>query len=417
MEDLLFISHRIPFPPDKGDKIRSWNFFRHLAERYRIHLACFIDDPNDRQYVEALRERCTESFFAELSPGLARLKSLRQLVTGEALTLGYFHSGAMERWIADLVARRRPQRAFVYSSGVAHLLMSPEFATMRRIIDFVDVDSDKWQQYASRQAWPVSAIYRREGRKLLEFERAVAAEFAASLFVSPREAALFRDLAPESADRIQHVNNGVDFDYFSPERTYDNPYAGAEPVVCFTGAMDYWPNRDAVIWFAEQVLPLLGGHGIKARFVIVGSNPAADVRQLGNLANVSVTGRVADVRPYLAHAAAVVAPLRVARGVQNKVLEAMAMARPLVATPQALEGIDAEPGLHLQLAADAAGFAAALAALLRDGGQAEIGRRARARVVQAYGWANNLTRLEAIIEGGTRSAVARPTPACAPANS
>ena len=207
MEDLLFLSHRIPYPPDKGDKIRSWNIFRHLAERYRIHLACFVDDENDRTHVPALQERCAGSFFADLSPRLARVKSLSRLATGEALTVGYFHSREMERWIADLVARISPRHAFVYSSGVAQLLMKPAYASMRRVIDFVDVDSDKWRQYADQQPWPIRAIYRREARTLLQFERRVASAFAASLFVSPREAALFRSLAPECADKVLSVNN------------------------------------------------------------------------------------------------------------------------------------------------------------------------------------------------------------------
>ena len=163
--------------------------------------------------------------------------------------------------------------------------------------------------------------------------------------------------------------------------------------------MDYWPNRDAVIWFAREVLPLLRTRGVAVQFVIVGSNPAADVRQLAQDDDVIVTGRVPDVRPYLAHADVVVAPLRLARGVQNKVLEAMAMARSLVVTPQALEGIDADPGTHLQVADSADAFARSVAALLRDPAAAGMGRRARARVVQSYGWAGNLAQLDAIVDG------------------
>jgi sugar transferase (PEP-CTERM/EpsH1 system associated) len=242
-------------------------------------------------------------------------------------------------------------------------------------------------------------IYGREARRLLAFERTVAREFDATLFSTAREAALFRELAPESANRIDHVNNGVDYDYFSPERDYPNPLPNDRKAIVFTGAMDYWPNIDAVSWFVREVLPLLKARGLQVAFYIVGSNPAPEVRKLANTADVTVTGRVEDVRPYVAHAAVMVAPLRVARGVQNKVLEGMAMGKPVVATPEALEGIEAEPGRDVAIASDARGFALAIVAALSGRGAAAMGARARAHVVEAYGWAANLARLDAALDG------------------
>ncbi|MBI3710359.1 MAG: TIGR03087 family PEP-CTERM/XrtA system glycosyltransferase [Proteobacteria bacterium] len=408
MPDLLFLSHRIPYPPDKGDKIRSWNMLAHLAKRHRVHLGSLIDDPHDRRHMAKLREICAECFVAELDRFAAKLRCLPGLITGDPLTLGYFHHAALARWVADLIARRRPTLAFVYSSGMAPYVMRTRHGFARRVIDMVDIDSDKWRQYAARKAWPMRAVYDREGRTLLDFERRVARDFDASLFVSHREAELFRRLAPESAGKVFHVNNGVDLDYFSPRRAYDNPFPpGAAPIV-FTGAMDYWPNMDAVTWFAQEIRPALLAAGLDHRFYIVGSNPATDVARLGQAPGVTVTGRVPDVRPYLAHAAAVVAPLRVARGVQNKVLEAMAMAKIVVCTPQALEGIEAEPDRHLRVAADPAGFAGAVVRAVRDDDNATIGRQARLHVETRYAWADNLARLDAVLEDRPASAAAAP---------
>ncbi len=269
----------------------------------------------------------------------------------------------------------------------------------RRIIDFVDIDSDKWRQYATTRSWPTSWVYRRESRKLLDFERRVATAFDVSLFVSANEAALFRTKAPESAHKIFHVGNGVDHEYFSPERRYQDPFGGQADVLVFTGAMDYWPNVDAMCWFANDALPRIRDKVPAARLVIVGSNPSSAVRRLARLPGVTVTGRVADVRPYLVHAGAVVAPLRVSRGVQNKVLEAMAMARSVIATPCALEGIAAEPGHDVVMATADESFAVETVEILLGNKPRAIGTNARARVLDDYRWPASLARLEALIEG------------------
>ena len=188
------------------------------------------------------------------------------------------------------------------------------------------MDSAKWSQYANSRSWPLSAIFKREGARLLAFERAVANGTEASVFVTPAEAQLFRTLAPECSTRVHHAQNGVDTDYFSPAHELPNPFATDEDAIVFTGAMDYWPNVDAVTWFARDVLPTIATQRPRARFYIVGIAPTPAVQALAQDPRVVVTGRVPDVRPYLKHARVVVAPLRVARGIQNKVLEAMAMA-------------------------------------------------------------------------------------------
>ncbi|MFQ5785476.1 MAG: TIGR03087 family PEP-CTERM/XrtA system glycosyltransferase [Alphaproteobacteria bacterium] len=397
--ELLFLAHRIPYPPNKGDKIRSWNILRHLAERYRIHLGCFIDDPHDRQYEGRLREICDECHFATLGPTQAKLRGLAGLVNGEPLTLRCYRDPGLAAWVEGILAHRRPGRVFVFSSAMAQYVMSARTEGVRRVIDFIDVDSDKWRQYAAGRRWPMRWVYRREHRTLLAFDRRVAAAFDAATFVSAAEAALFRRLAPESAGKIFPLNNGVDFAFFSPARAYDDPFGGARGVVVFTGAMDYWANVDAVEWFAREVLPAVQSRLPDTRFCIVGANPTPAVARLAGLKGVEITGRVADVRPYLAHAAAVVAPLRIARGVQNKVLEAMAMAKAVVATPQALEGIDAAPGDDVLVAAETGAFADAVSGLLEGGEGAAIGARARARVTESYDWRANLVRLDELLEG------------------
>ncbi len=398
MRELLFLAHRIPYPPNKGDKIRSWNILRRLLERYRVHLGCFVDDEHDWQHVDKLAGLCEETRFAGLRPAAAKLRSARGLLDGRPLTLHYYGDSGLAAWVDDLIARRRPERIFVFSSAMAQFVLKARNRA-RRVIDFVDVDSDKWGQYAARKSWPMSWVYGRESRTLLRFERQAAAEFDASLFVSAAEADLFRRLAPESADKVDYVDNGVDHDFFSPERDYEDPYGGDPNTLVFTGAMDYWANVDAVLWFAEDVLPALRQRLPQVRFCIVGANPAAEVSRLDERPGIRVTGRVPDVRPFLAHAAAVVAPLRVARGIQNKVLEAMAMAKPVIGTPEAVEGIAGGPGRELCEVVGSEPFAAAIAEVLRDGERVEMGRRARERVVADYGWDASFARLEALLEG------------------
>jgi sugar transferase (PEP-CTERM/EpsH1 system associated) len=208
--------------------------------------------------------------------------------------------------------------------------------------------------------------------------------------VSPAEAALFHRLAPESAARVSSFGNGVDTEYFSPDAIYQNPFGDSRSTIVFTGAMDYWPNVDAVTWFAREAFPVVQRARPDARFCIVGSRPTSQVLELGRLQGVEVTGTVPDVRPYLAHARMIVAPLRIARGVQNKVLEAMAMGRPTLVTPQALEGIDAEPGRELVLAPeDGAAFGEAALQLLGSDDVA-MGRAARDRVMRDYAWSAHL---------------------------
>lgn len=340
MGDLLFLAHRIPFPPNKGDKIRSYHLLHFLAQRYRVHMGAFVDDGSDWKYTTDLQKLCTgEVFLRPLSPRLALARSLKGLIIGKPLGLSYYEDRHMKQWVQDIAMRYSLEGVVIFSSTMAQYLpiLSPEIPI---IVDFVDVDSEKWRIYSRASMPPFSWIYRREARTLLAFERQIAAQVKTSVFVSQAEAKLFCRLAPEVAHRVAYVSNGVDTDFFSPDRHYPSPYESNQQVIVFTGAMNYRPNVDAVIWFVKSVFLKILEVVPSACFYIVGAQPTKAVRRLAAYPQVYVTGTVTDVRPYLAHAYIVAVPLRIARGVQNKMLEAMAMARPVIATPEAEEGID-----------------------------------------------------------------------------
>lgn len=394
-EDLLLLVHRIPFPPNKGDKIRSYHLLKHLAKTYTVHLGTFVDDPDDLQHIETVKQWCGESYFALLNPTLAKLGSVTALLANRPLSLDFYRCAALQTWVDQIIGKYSIKKTVIFSSAMAQFVEA--YPDMRRVIDFVDVDSDKWVQYSAKKIWPMNWLYRREGRTLLAYERKLANSYDASLFVSEAEADLFKQLAPESVNKIGFFKNGVDTDYFSPEFVHDNPYSSDSKVLVFTGAMDYWPNIDAVQWFADMVFPAVLQRHPDALFYIVGARPTDQVRQLASRPGVRVTGSVPDVRPYLAHAQVAVAPLRIARGIQNKVLEAMAMAKTVVVSPQALEGIDAIPGQELVLADGFDQYVSVLSDLLGKRSK-DTGIAARQKVQSRYNWESNLQKVIALVE-------------------
>lgn len=389
---LLYLVHRIPYPPNKGDKLRSFHILRHLARTYRVYLGTFVDRAEDAPHVETLREWCADVCAVPLSPLVARIASLRGLLSGEALSLPYYRSRRLQDWVDATVRAQGVRRAVAFSGPMAQYLDHAGLA--RRVVDFCDVDSAKWTDYAGARAWPMSWLYRREGAKLLAFERDVAAVTDASVFVTDAEADLFRRAAPEASARVVAMPNGVDAGFFSPGAVHANPYPAGGPVVVFTGAMDYWPNVDGVCWFVEQMLPELVQRWPQLRFYIVGRNPTAQVKALAG-PQVVVTGTVPDVRGYLQHAAAVVAPLRVARGIQNKILEAMAMEKPVVTVPSCADAIGAGFEFGVLRAASASEFVQALDLLLLSPEKAvELGRAARQFVLKHFSWEAHLSAMD-----------------------
>ncbi len=396
---LLFLCHRIPYPPNKGDKIRSFHLLRHLSRNYRVHLGAFVDDAADWQHTDKVGQMCASCRFLPLRPLTGKLRSLSGLLSGEPLTLPYYRNADMAEWVQRLWREQAPDRIVVFSSAMAQYVSGGGFDDARRVIDFVDVDSDKWSQYADSKPAHSAWIYRREARRLEAYDLAIARAFDVSVFVSREEAALFRRLAGAAPPRVEHMVNGVDTDYFSPGLAFDSPYPPQRRVLVFTGAMDYWANLDAVSWFCENVMPLLLSRYPDLYFYIVGSNPTEEVKRLAG-ERVTVTGAVPDVRPYLRYAQAVVAPMRIARGIQNKVLEGLSMGRPLVVTGKGLEGIEAVPGEHLLVAGEADEFAARVSEIL-DMNRDAMGSAGRDFVCAANSWDASLARFSEFLESDT----------------
>lgn len=409
MRHLLYLTHRIPYPPNKGDKIRAWHVLAYLQRHFHVHLGTFVDHPDDRQHVERLQAMCASSSFIDLHPWYARLRSLAALAGDEPASVRYYRSAPLRLWVEQTLARFPIGAALAFSGPMAQYVPAHGgHGPLHRVMDLVDVDSAKWQAYAGIHHWPLAALYRREARCLLAYERHVACQFDRTTLVSGPEAALFRTLAPESAHKIAHFRNGVDGAYFAPDASRPNPYPPGQTVLVFTGAMDYWPNVEAVCWFAAQVLPTLRASHPALHFHIVGAHPTAAVRALASQSGVHVSGTVPDIRPYLQHAALAVAPLQVARGVQNKVLEAMAMGLPVVASTAALQGIEAELE-HAVLCADQPqAWVTRIHRALDPGYATTIGQAARGCVLERYDWQHNLASLGQLL--GVRASGAEAAP-------
>jgi sugar transferase (PEP-CTERM/EpsH1 system associated) len=392
MANLLYLVHRLPYPPNKGDKVRSYHLLKHLSAKHRIFLGTFIDDPEDQVHLGTLSRYCVDMHVARLTPILARVCSLRGLLGNEALTLPYYRNADLQAWVDRTLREREIDAAVVFSSAMASYLQ--DSPGLRKLVDFVDVDSAKWTQYAANHRWPMSWLYRREGEHLLAFERSVARQAERSFFVTENETDLFRRLAPECADKVEAMCNGVDADYFSPSHLFPSPYGAGELPVVFTGAMDYWPNIDAVTWFATEMFSQLKRNWPGVRFYVVGRCPTPAVQALAN-ESIVVTGTVPDVRPYLRHAAVVIAPLRLARGIQNKVLEAMAMGLPVVASKECAVAVDAIAERDFLTAGNVREYLAQIEALLRAPDRAAaIGAAARQQVLARYSWSAHLAGID-----------------------
>lgn len=383
--EILFLAHRIPFPPNKGDKIRSWRLLKHLLTRFDVHLGCFIDDPDDWQHVDELRSRCKTAHFVKLNPAYAKIRSAQGLLTGEPLSMPYYRDRQMQKWVRAI--RKRPLAAEVaFSSSMAPYLKSA-MTDRPRLVDFCDADSAKWSQYASSKSGMMGWVYAREGKRLKQAESDIIDWADASFAISESEASM---LAPTGVDWF---GNGVDLDFFDPAQQYESPTAPVD--IVFVGAMDYWANIDAAQWFLDQCFVHIKEQRPQTTFGIVGSRPPMSLSNLDGHKGVRVTGRVDDVRPWLRDAKVVIAPMRIARGVQNKVLEAMAMEKAIVATSDAAEGIAVEKDQDILIANEPDGFSMSVLNLLDDAAsRSALGQRARAKVLSSYSWPSQLQRFD-----------------------
>ena len=408
MSNVLFLVHRLPYPPNKGDKVRSYHLLKHLSAKHRVFLGTFLDNPDDERFIGNVKDICPDTYIARLRPSVAKISSLVALLLKQPLSIRYYRNERLQAWVNQTLKENHIDSILVFSSVMTQFVpvMTGKDAPAL-LIDFVDVDSKKWMQYADKHRWPLSWLYQREGEKMLNFDRAASVRAKKSFFVTEKEAALFEKMAPESIGTTVAMSNGVDTDYFSPHPDRVSPFVNVgrnenEIKLVFTGAMDYWPNIDAVIWFSREILPRLLQPWPQLCFYIVGRSPPHSVRALASQ-YVFVTGTVPDVRPYLQHANLVLAPLRVARGIQNKILEAMAMGRPVVASRSCAEAIEATSDELIRVSG-VSGFVSGIDALLRAPGQAEcVGFAARTRVISTYSWDANLACIDPYIDATSQN--------------
>lgn len=394
---ILYLAHRIPYPPNKGDKIRSFNEVKHLSQSHTIDLICLADDPEDLKYQTKLEQFCSQVKIFPLNTLTAALRGGISLVMGRTISQGYFYSKQLQRvfdnWILKndydaIVCFSSPMAGYIFNSRLLSGLTNRPYL----IMDFCDLDSDKWLQYSRESGFPKNILFKVEGKRLLEFEVAVNKVFDKSVFVSEKEADLFKTNC-SSVKNVQVVTNGVDFDFFSPgPETMLADFS--HPMLMFSGAMDYHANVDGVKWFCREILPIIRRAVPGVHFYITGSNPHPEVKKLGNKKDIFVTGFVDDIRTYYRAADICVIPLRMARGVQNKVLEAMATGKPVVTTSKAIQGINAVPDRDLISADTSDEFAGAVISLLKDTNKRKaFGRIARGFIKENHNWSKSLKQL------------------------
>jgi sugar transferase (PEP-CTERM/EpsH1 system associated) len=387
MQEILFLAHRVPWPPDRGDKIRSHHILKYLAEMAPVHVGAFADHAHDMGFAAAMDSSIASS-HVEIRSKPTWLAGAEAMLTGKPVSIASFARASMAAWVRCVLASRPISHIFCFSGQMAQYV--PADFKGRFVMDFVDVDSAKFENFAETGNRVMRWVHAREGRLLAAFERGVAMRADVNLFVSDAEAALFR--ARSGVNNARALGNGIDTAFYDPQaafRTLHPPFT--DPLIVFTGQMDYRPNIEAVTIFATESMPIIRATNPEATFAIVGRNPTAAVSDLSALPGVQVTGAVDDVRSWLAAADVVVAPLRTARGIQNKVLEGMAMAKPVVASPAAAEGIDAQPGVHFYVEDKARAEADRVCALLADSkAMQRVGVAARAHVIAHYGWHQQL---------------------------
>lgn len=398
--EILFLAHRIPFPPDRGDKIRSHHVLQALARLAPVHVACLADDAADRAQEPALASLAASHCLVARRKPLA-LAGAEALVRGLPVSLTAFHHRKLASYVRKVLASR-PIAAIYVFSGQMGQYVPPDFAG-RLIMDFVDADSAKFAAYARDGRGLRRWIDAREARLLRTEEARVAARSTVSLLVTPAERTLFADrLDPALRQRINLavLSNGIDARLFDPAQVAAEPKlrAGHGPQLIFTGQMDYAPNHSAAVRAIDRIMPRIRSVLPDATFHVVGRNPLPELTARQGVNGACIWGQVEDIRPWLRAADLALVPLEIARGVQNKVLEAMAMALPVVLSPGAATGIEAQDGIHFRIADDDAGLAEAALALLQDRQRAgEMGKAARRMVVETVSWEAALAELPKLI--------------------
>jgi sugar transferase (PEP-CTERM/EpsH1 system associated) len=395
---VLFVCHRFPYPPARGGKIRPFNIIRHLGGYADVTVASLVRSAEERSAGEGLAAHCRQVIAEPISQATANLRMVGRLPTAQPSSFGNFWSPALATRIGRELASGSYDLVFAHCSSAAPYVAA--HGGCAKVLDFGDMDSEKWAMYASQRRFPLSAGYWLESVKLRRVERDLAARFDLCTATTAAEHDSLLGLG--TARRTGWFPNGVDAVYFQPSGAAYDP-----DLVVFSGRMDYFPNQQAVERFCDDVLPLIREHRPAARLVVVGAEPPASIRRLGERPGITVTGTVPDVRPHVQRAAVSVAPLEVARGTQNKILESMAMGVPVVCTPLAARGVDAVAGEHLLTAGSPRQCADAVLRLLGDPGErAALARRARERVLSHHSWEHSLRRMDGLVERCLREVVA-----------
>jgi sugar transferase (PEP-CTERM/EpsH1 system associated) len=391
--NILFLCQRVPYPPDRGDRITTWHFLRHMLQQgHSVRVGCFVEEDRDEEAVAFLRRQGAIVAAPRLHRGRQKLLSLRGLLLGEALTLPFFRNRALHKAVRDWRREAPPDLVYVYSSSMAQYVLGQKGCP--KVMHFAELDSDKWLQFAQRGSWLHRWVYGREASKLLQFEDATARDFDLSLVVSDVEQRLFMQRIPGVTPEV--LPNGVDVDGFCSAGD-----AAREPhTLIFTGVMDYEPNVDGVLWFADECWPRIRERHPDARWRIVGSRPTAAVLALAQRPGIEVTGRVPETAPWFDRSSVAIAPLRLARGVQNKVLEALSMSLPVVSSQQAAQGLGDDPPAGLHVAATPAAMVEAVLALFADPALArQQGTEAAAWVRERFRWERMCARLDGMLAG------------------
>lgn len=384
---ILFLSQRVPYPPNRGDKITTWRLVERMKRRHEVRCVAFAHDDADVQAAAELTRLGAPTTALRIDLRRTKLASLPLLLTGKPLTLGAYGSRELQRVVDELAPSC--QVGYAYSSSMGAFL--EPHTRLKRVMHFAELDSDKWRQYAERSKWPMSWVYAREHRTLLEFERRIAASFDENVLCTPLEQRVFEREIPGPRSLV--LRNGVDLAHYQPK-----PDLAELEHLVFVGVMDYLPNIDGCVWFVNEILPRLRAKRPGVRFTIVGSRPTDEVKALASHPGVTVTGFVDDPREFLARAAVSLAPLRIARGIQNKVLEGLAMGLPVVGTTSATQGVEGEAGRDFLLANTVDEQVAAIERLLADPPFARaLGRRGRQFVEEKYDWERVFDPLDALL--------------------
>jgi polysaccharide biosynthesis protein PslH len=390
---ILYLAHRIPYPPNKGEKTRCFHQLRFLAARHSIDLFCFADSDVEAKGSQELGAYCRSVYVETLLPRTGYMRSATRLLGELPSSVAYYDSPAMHRAVQEALRATKYDLVFVYCSSMAQFIPLPTKAPT--VIDFVDADSAKWSQYARAGSFPYSWLYGREGSSLARYEKKIAVEFDLSIVTTPLEAA---DLGGGGCRSVEVVPNGVQSAAMNGSAETSEEIRREQPYALFVGTMSYRPNADAVIYFSEEIFPLIQKRHPELRFLIVGRDPTPAVRSLARRPGVFVTGSVPDVHKYLAGAAVTVAPFRIAQGVQNKVLEALVAGVPVVLTSRPARAVGG-PAAEILLVADSPEeFAAKVQSVLENPEFRRRSLEAAPKLQELLAWEPKLARMEELLE-------------------